>query len=162
MDRGPFSCLNWALDQQGLKLTWITKPNMRCLDCTQQWDAFIFSKSRFLKNINLLSVDTGISHPLFLATLKSTSLTSFWKLWVSLIGAYMTALCAAMSCQQASWMTVTSWTTTDARPDHLKKQQQKKQRQATATHSCWHCECESLSVASRRKTFLLYDTAQCS
>lgn len=36
-------------------------------------------------------MDTGISHPLFLLpTALNTELTSFWKLWVSLIGAYMT------------------------------------------------------------------------
>lgn len=78
-------------------------------------------------------MDTGISHPPFLATLKSTSLTSFWKLWVSLIGAHMTVSCAVMSCQLASWMTVTLWVMTDA-----KTWPSKKRRRATSTHSCWH------------------------
>lgn len=114
MDRGPFSCLSWAPDQQGLKLTSNTKPRTRCLKRTQRWDAFFFY-------INLLSVDTGISHPLFLATLKSTSLTSVWKLWVSLIGAHVTVLCAVTSCRLASWMTLTPWVKTNAKTWPSKK-----------------------------------------
>lgn len=85
------------------------------------YEMLLYLARLFFVDINLPSVDIGISHPFFVATLKSTSLTSFWKLWVSLIGAYMTALCAAMSCQQASWMTVTSWTTMNMRPDHFLK-----------------------------------------
>lgn len=80
---------------------------------------FFFEQDLFVFYINLTSVDTGISHPLFITTLRSTSLTSFWKLWVSLIGAHMTVLCAVMSCRLASWMT--PWLMTDAKTWPSKK-----------------------------------------
>lgn len=104
---------------------------MRCLFSS-------LSLSLFKQDINLSSVDTGISYPLFPATRKSTSLTSFWKLWVSLIGAHVTVLCAVTSCRLASWMTVISWANDGCKDLTIlkKKKRKKKLRRATSTHSC--------------------------
>lgn len=118
MDEGPFSCLSWALNQQGLKLTLNAKPS---LESTQQWDAFFFFffEQDLFVFTSISPRWTLVSLILFITTLRSTSLTSFWKLWVSLIGAHMTVLCAVMSCRLASWMT--PWLMTDAKTWPSKK-----------------------------------------
>lgn len=119
----PFSCLNWTLDQQGWNSLGKTQLWMRCFRSTQH----------SILRYSFFSIFLGGHWYLILSSLERLN----WH-HLEALGLFDWCYDCVVCCFVLPTNQLDDAMSNDARPDHLKKQQ----RQATATHSCWHCECE--------------------